>query len=155
MGAEIQQHLAVPAQRAPCSPRGHQRAPDHCPLQQSLARDPHPVTAPAGRTHKDSRNFLWYPCWWCGRPAPKSREAKAQPRVGLDPSTGGLYRRATTPATCAHHSLCPAPQKHNLGFKKQVSKLVSSHQDFLMPIFSSFFIGMMQFPFQQPRSLKS
>lgn len=62
---------------------------------------------PAGPT-KTPEASSGYPCWCCGHPAPKSREPKAQPRVGLDPSTGGLHRRAATLATCCAHPLLSA-----------------------------------------------
>ena len=52
----------------------------------------------------------------------RAGEPKAQPRVGLDSSTGGLHRRATEPAAqCSHPLLsapttpsAPRPLKHNL-----------------------------------------
>lgn len=115
--------MAVPAQRAPCSPLGHQRAPDHCPLQQSLARDPHPVTAPASRTHTGSRSFLWVSLLVVWSPGYKEQgNPEHSHGWGLiqaqEAFTGEPRSRpptAPTPSSlCPPPPLRPIPLKHNL-----------------------------------------
>ena len=115
--------MAVPAQRAPCSPLGHQRAPDHCPPQQSLARDPHPVTAPASRTHKGSRSFLWVSLLVVWSPSSKEQgNPKHSHGWGLiqaqEAFTGEPQSRppsAPTPSSLRPPPpLRPVPLKHNL-----------------------------------------